>query len=309
MDFGELPPGGSKDSVVVVTNPLDHPVLVKAGTLRFGTQAFSIVGTEPALPVTLAPGEKIRVTLRASPAVDKSLYRDTLRVQLTCAEVRVPLQIGPVPACIVVGDLDFGIVELNQPKTLALSICNDGHGTVSFTSPIAGPLITWEGSAFRIETKTLDSLKTAQLGANECISVPVIFRGTKEESFEVVARIWANTRQCRDTSIWRGTAKKGVSEAPGDRRSGDGGEAIVAIIQPNPTNGITSIAFTLGAPASVKLTLFDASGKELATLVDRHLEAGTHSAVWDASGMPSGSYFCRIAVDGAVRTLPVIIRK
>jgi hypothetical protein len=295
--------------VVVVTNPLDHPVVVKAGVLRFGTQAFSIVKTEPALPVTLAPGEKIRVTLRAAPAVDKNLYRDTLRMQLSCAEVRVPLQIGPVPACVVVGDLDFGTVELNQPKTLDLTICNDGHGVVTFTSPIAGPLITWEGSAFRIESKVLDSLKFVELGANECVTVPVIFKGTKEETFSAVARIWANTRSCRDTSIWRGSAKKGISAVPADPRADDAGRAIAAIIQPNPTNGITTIAFTLGAPASVKLTVFDAGGREMATILDRSLEAGSHSAAWDASAVPSGSYFCRIVVDGAVRTLPVIIRK
>jgi hypothetical protein len=243
------------------------------------------------------------------PAINQNLYRDTLRVALTCAELRVPLQIGPVPPCITVSDLDFGTVELNQPKTLVMKICNDGHGTITFMSAV-GALITWDGSAFKIDPRTVDSLKYAHLGANECLAIPVTFKGTKEDTFAVVARVWASTRECRDTAIWRGIAKRGVADAPIRDREADADEsAIAAIIQPNPTNGVTSIGFELASPASVRLSVFDAAGHELGRLIDARLEAGAHTAVWDASGVPSGSYFCRIVIDGAARTLPVIIRK
>lgn len=304
IDFGELASGMAKDSVITITNPLDHPVPVTSITLRLGTQAFTIVSAEPALPATLAPGGTIRVVVRSAPAIDKNLYRDTLRVRLTCAELRVPLQIGPVPPCITVGDLDFGEVKPNQPRTLNLTICNEGHGAVSFNSPVGGPIITWSGEGFSIDQGSLQALKQLTLDADECVTVPVTFRATKEDTFTVVARIWASTRQCRDTSVWRGVAtmSAGVPAL-------DPGAGLIASARPNPTSGETTISFHLEASAEVTLTVFDAAGRELATLMKGRLEAGEHAAVWDASGMVAGTYFCRLEVGGATRTLPVVIRR
>lgn len=304
VDFGELASGQMKDSVITITNPLGHAVPVSSIVLRLGTQAFSIVSTEPALPATLPPGGTIRVVVRAAPAVDKNLYRDTLRVRLTCAELRVPLQIGPVPPCIMVGDLDFGEVKPNSSRTLSLTICNDGHGSVSFNSPVGGPIITWSGEGFSIDQQSLQALKQVTLEADECITLPVTFRATKEGEFTVVARVWASTRQCRDTSIWRGVATMSAGITMLDPATG-----LVASITPNPTSGQTAIAFTLGAPEQVKLSIHDAAGRELAKLLDARLQAGEHAALWDASGVPAGAYFCRLVVGERAQTLPVVIRR
>jgi len=35
-------------------------------------------------------------------------------------------------------------------------------------------------------------------------------------------------------------------------------------------------------------------GREVATLIDEKLNAGSHRVVWDASRIASGIYFCRL---------------
>ncbi len=66
---------------------------------------------------------------------------------------------------------------------------------------------------------------------------------------------------------------------------------------PNPFNATTRIDFRLPRPGRVALKIFDARGREVAVLLARQLGAGAHSVYWDASGEPSGTYFCRLVSD------------
>ncbi|MBR9976376.1 MAG: T9SS type A sorting domain-containing protein [Bacteroidetes bacterium] len=59
---------------------------------------------------------------------------------------------------------------------------------------------------------------------------------------------------------------------------------------PNPFNPSTTLSFTLPAAGDVSLTVHDALGREVATLVDGYRGAGTHLVSFDASDMASGSY-------------------
>ena len=63
---------------------------------------------------------------------------------------------------------------------------------------------------------------------------------------------------------------------------------------PNPFNPGTTIRFYLPSSASVSLKVYDRLGREAVTLVDGTLQAGHHQRVWNASGFPSGVYFCRL---------------
>jgi endo-1,4-beta-xylanase len=73
---------------------------------------------------------------------------------------------------------------------------------------------------------------------------------------------------------------------------------------PNPFNPSTVINFQLPASGGVegsavsfvRLSVYDALGREVATLVNQELPAGSHSVVWNAQNHPSGIYVCRIVV-------------
>ncbi len=59
---------------------------------------------------------------------------------------------------------------------------------------------------------------------------------------------------------------------------------------PNPFNPITTLSFALPQAGLVRLTIFDASGREVAELVNGWREAGNHEVTFDATGLASGLY-------------------
>ncbi len=63
---------------------------------------------------------------------------------------------------------------------------------------------------------------------------------------------------------------------------------------PNPFNPTTNIKFQIPNAEFVKLTVFDLLGREIETLVNEKLNAGTYNADWNASEYSSGVYFYRI---------------
>jgi len=59
---------------------------------------------------------------------------------------------------------------------------------------------------------------------------------------------------------------------------------------PNPFNPTTEIQFTLGRNGYTTLRVYDLLGREVATLVDRTLSAGTYKVIFRAIDLPSGTY-------------------
>lgn len=64
---------------------------------------------------------------------------------------------------------------------------------------------------------------------------------------------------------------------------------------PNPFNPFTTITYELPRVSVVTLRVFNVLGEEVTTLVNREEEAGIHTIRWDASNLPSGVYYYRIA--------------
>jgi hypothetical protein len=60
---------------------------------------------------------------------------------------------------------------------------------------------------------------------------------------------------------------------------------------PNPFNSRTTISYQLPACGFVELTVYNINGQKISTLVARQQQAGYYHLEWDASDLPSGSYF------------------
>lgn len=83
---------------------------------------------------------------------------------------------------------------------------------------------------------------------------------------------------------------------------------------PNPFNPNTSLPFRIERFSHVTLAVYDARGGSVRTLLDKHLDAGAYSIQWDGRDergavLPSGVYFCRLAVDGVSSTRKVTLLK
>ena len=50
-------------------------------------------------------------------------------------------------------------------------------------------------------------------------------------------------------------------------------------------------------------------GREIATLVNEHLDPGSYTVCWDASGVPGGVYFYRLDSDSWMDTKKLIVLK
>jgi hypothetical protein len=84
-------------------------------------------------------------------------------------------------------------------------------------------------------------------------------------------------------------------------------------VAPNPARGAQRVRFGLPQAATVRLEVFDAAGRRVASLLDgRILPAGFHTAIWrpERSGRtpaPSGIYFHRLTADGETRTVRSVL--
>lgn len=67
---------------------------------------------------------------------------------------------------------------------------------------------------------------------------------------------------------------------------------------PNPFNPTTKIEFSLPKNSFTKLVIYDLLGREIETLVNEQLNAGTYEVNWNADKFSSGVYFYRIKTEG-----------
>ena len=67
---------------------------------------------------------------------------------------------------------------------------------------------------------------------------------------------------------------------------------------PNPFNPITIIPFTLPNAGRTELIVYNLLGQRVATLIDRDLVSGMHTAQWNATHLASGVYLYRLTHNG-----------
>jgi hypothetical protein len=91
--------------------------------------------------------------------------------------------------------------------------------------------------------------------------------------------------------------------------SGPSGHRRFIVSAMTPFNPSTEISYTLQSDADVKLNVYDLRGSLVARLVDEKQVAGTHTVTWDASGLASGIYFCRLEADGYVGVQRLVLLK
>ncbi len=83
-------------------------------------------------------------------------------------------------------------------------------------------------------------------------------------------------------------------------------------IYPNPFNPMTKITFDTSAKGHVEIAIYDVSGRKLAVLVDRELDAGRHEALWNGktgggTTAASGIYFCTLRTASVSETKKLVL--
>ncbi|RPI17615.1 MAG: T9SS C-terminal target domain-containing protein [Ignavibacteriae bacterium] len=82
---------------------------------------------------------------------------------------------------------------------------------------------------------------------------------------------------------------------------------------PNPSNPVSNIDYEIPAAGKVSLKVYDLTGREVASLVDKEMEAGYHTAVFNGMNLSSGIYFYRINFtspnESFVKTMKLVLIK
>jgi len=81
----------------------------------------------------------------------------------------------------------------------------------------------------------------------------------------------------------------------------------LAGVHPNPALGSARFAFTLERAEQVDLTVYDVTGRAVATLAHGRFAPGEHAITWDGrdrSGrdVPAGVYLCRLETEEQTQT-------
>jgi uncharacterized protein (DUF362 family) len=162
----------------------------------------------------------------------------------------------------------------HEPGNFGLFHMAVERGQASTINPNEIPLYSWklDGSA---ESATLESFARTPIRT-------LYLRKAGEEQYHMV----------NETYDYSGSA----AVAPRRPRKPD----VFALSQnfPNPFNPTTTIQYYVPRAGSVRLEVFDMRGVRVATLVDGAVFAGDHVTVWNASAMPSSTYYLRLSHDG-----------
>ncbi|MCH7974832.1 MAG: T9SS type A sorting domain-containing protein, partial [Bacteroidetes bacterium] len=78
---------------------------------------------------------------------------------------------------------------------------------------------------------------------------------------------------------------------------------------PNPFNPSTTISFQLPALSFVSLKIYDVLGREVKTLINKEMKAGSYKVDFNASQLSSGIYFYRLTASSFVQTKKMILMK
>ena len=78
---------------------------------------------------------------------------------------------------------------------------------------------------------------------------------------------------------------------------------------PNPFNPSTSIKFDVVKAGEVKISVYDAAGKQVRTLVNGKFQQGTYETSFNGSDLNSGVYFYKITSNGFTETKRMLLIK
>jgi len=98
------------------------------------------------------------------------------------------------------------------------------------------------------------------------------------------------------TNTWSGSSTFSITGVTDASNTMSTNPNVYALQQnfPNPFNPSTQIRYSLASAGHVSLKVYNLLGQQIASLVDEEQPAGTHEMRFNASGLPSGTYFYRI---------------
>ncbi|MCS7302659.1 MAG: choice-of-anchor D domain-containing protein [Bacteroidota bacterium] len=121
IDFGALAIGSSLERVITITNTSTEPITITSISLKNNKAEFQITATSKPLPTTLAPNERLDITIRATARqVSRQAVVEDVVVTFTCTVREIPLRLQAGKGCIGVTDVTFPAIPVGTESSPSL---------------------------------------------------------------------------------------------------------------------------------------------------------------------------------------------
>lgn len=195
-------------------------------------------------------------------------------------------------------------VKFGQTVEVSLNLDTDSHlyafeGTIDFNSDkLTLDTLLWSPSVqeLTIQTNAIPGRISVAAAADSLLRILkgplatlrfIVNHSFRDDSTIVTVRRW---RWDEDFIM------ENIAAVTFFRRKEMPKEFVLHQNNPNPFNSTTSMTYQLPIAAKVTLSIYNVAGQLIETLVDKHQDAGYHSAVWKARNVNSGLYFYRLKV-------------
>jgi len=168
---------------------------------------------------------------------------------------------------------------------------------------VLAPMLEWEEVAF---AESYDLQLAGDQNFTNLITDTTGLKNAEYQTGELEKQTtyYWRVRAIGDTtkSDWSATwyfDTKSATYADGD--PGLPGELELRQNYPNPFNPTTKISYVIPEESSVRLDVYDITGRRVATLVNEHQQPGRYAVSFDAKHLASGVYTYRIAAGDHVK--------
>jgi hypothetical protein len=119
---------------------------------------------------------------------------------------------------------------------------------------------------------------------------------------------WEDSRPVYTTDIYaHKIGIPGLSDISDDKDIP--GEYYLSQNYPNPFNPATMVQYSIPRSSWLIIKIYNSLGEEIETLLNEYKEAGAYSLNWNAAGLSSGVYFCRLTAGVFVSTRKMTLMK
>lgn len=133
-------------------------------------------------------------------------------------------------------------------------------------------------------------------------------------AFPYVATPWAGTHNC-DCNDGPASSNKSP-EVTATRPAGKqpaidlrlSSKEVNLAAYPNPSNGNSTIRYSVDVTSQVKIVVFDMQGKLVSVLADKKHETGMHSLQWNNSALSNGTYVVAALKNGVTKEVIKVVK-
>ncbi|MGA3287700.1 MAG: T9SS type A sorting domain-containing protein [Bacteroidota bacterium] len=144
-------------------------------------------------------------------------------------------------------------------------------------------------------------------GTGSLMQLTLTSSGEAHESYIMFANVMATNSSADSVGITVNGLQWSNKSNHADANGND--QILFTQNYPNPFNPTTTISFIVTQQSYISLKVYDQSGREVGTIVNDNLAAGSYSKNWNAAMLPTGTYYCRLSTGSIMKTQKIILLK